>query len=504
MAMRLRFNRYHRLMAFATLALPLLSQPAAALYLSPTVEGQVLLFPYYSVRNDTDTLIAITNHRDEVKALRVNILEGENGQIIQYFNLYLAPNDSWTASLTVQDEQAVLRSADTSCTVPRLVDDEGVTLAAPLALPPELNDSGRTSADRAFEGMVEVIEMGVIDTQGLGQLALFAEDETRPEGCSFLEFAWIAPDGIWFNAPQTDMAAPSGGLSGDGVIINVPLARASAFQATALNDFYRPGAEEPISLNHTPVEAQPTLGSAQPRVSQLLSADGEGNLSLVEDNWETAYQAVSAALISDLIINQYAQQAAIGGLTEWVLSFPTKGAMSVPGAVQRPFTASFDEPVIGMGDGMACEMVSLDFRSRDGDTSFPPVIFIDPLPPTHLCYAVNVISFGNSELPGSAAQNEVNDITSDLLGSRLFIDARSAIQGFNVGDAGWARVRYNGMNNGAGPELNHRLVNSISGRIYHGLPGIGFAVQAVQNRAINALFAAGFAHQRPVQVNIPL
>ena len=49
-------------------------------------KGQVLLFPYYSVRNGLDTLISVVNTTNEVKALKVRFREGRNNRSVFSFN----------------------------------------------------------------------------------------------------------------------------------------------------------------------------------------------------------------------------------------------------------------------------------------------------------------------------------------------------------------------------------------------------------------------------------
>ena len=62
--------------------------------------GQVLIYPYYTVRNGWTTLLSIVNN-DSVngKAVKVRFLEGKNGASVASFNLFMAPDDIWTGAV---------------------------------------------------------------------------------------------------------------------------------------------------------------------------------------------------------------------------------------------------------------------------------------------------------------------------------------------------------------------------------------------------------------------
>jgi len=93
-----------------------LIQCAEAANLNPGGTGQALIYPYYTVNNDLNTLLSVVNTRDEVKAVKLRFLESDNGQSVLDFNLYLAPFDVWTAALSATGNGAELATADNSCT----------------------------------------------------------------------------------------------------------------------------------------------------------------------------------------------------------------------------------------------------------------------------------------------------------------------------------------------------------------------------------------------------
>src|SRR5690606_14660291 len=91
---------------------------ATAVNINPDGLGQVLVYPYYTVRNDQATLVSVVNTTDETKAVKVRFLEALNSREVLDFNLYLSPFDVWTGAIVATANGAQLQVTDTSCTVP--------------------------------------------------------------------------------------------------------------------------------------------------------------------------------------------------------------------------------------------------------------------------------------------------------------------------------------------------------------------------------------------------
>ena len=451
-----------------------------AVHVNPDGTGQVLIYPYYTTRNENDTLISVVNTTDEVKAIKVRFIEGENSREVLDFNLYMSPFDVWTASITEGANGPKFQTTDSSCLVPNITEFDFQTLL--------FNDGGRTSVDRAREGYVELIEMGNV----VGPLATNAiHAGGTPASCAALSSAWVG-GGVWAQNPDDQMAPPSGGLFGDGVVINVPGARAMGYDPVALDGFFVPtdngdGTFTPrVSLHSNPGDLDPSLSDVFPAESTVVLAAGPGVFP-VTDTWITAPASIfpiNAVLNTNAVMNQYATEDNINGATEWVLTFPTKRPHVVGPAV-APFTSVFD--------GEACEEVILEFWDREEaqtPVGGPPV---SPAPGSgndELCYEVNVVTFSNSVSSQGAAGNEANDIASDVLSSRLFVDfGLETSPGF---DSGWGSLQFNG--NGAGGAIVHEFV-ADSGNTYVGLPTVGFAVRAADNASINALFGVSSDHK---------
>src|SRR5450759_1940099 len=90
-------------------ALGTVAGAAQAVNLGNDGEGQVLIYPYYTVQTKAilggtgqfNTLITVVNSDStHGKAVKVRFLEGKASHEVLDFNLYLSPNDMWTGALT--------------------------------------------------------------------------------------------------------------------------------------------------------------------------------------------------------------------------------------------------------------------------------------------------------------------------------------------------------------------------------------------------------------------
>jgi hypothetical protein len=81
-----------------------ISTPIVAVEVNPDGIGQVLLYPYYTVRNSSagnalNTLLTVGNTTAHVKSLRVRFREGAVGAPVADLNLYLNAHDMWTGAV---------------------------------------------------------------------------------------------------------------------------------------------------------------------------------------------------------------------------------------------------------------------------------------------------------------------------------------------------------------------------------------------------------------------
>src|ERR1700752_3341761 len=102
----------------SALALLCFADLAGAVTLSPHGIGQALIYQYYPVNKNQDTLISVTNASDVGKAIQVRFREGRNGRDALSFVLLLGAHDTWTAALSsIEDEGARITTHDTTCTL---------------------------------------------------------------------------------------------------------------------------------------------------------------------------------------------------------------------------------------------------------------------------------------------------------------------------------------------------------------------------------------------------
>ena len=81
------------------LALGLSGLAEASVNLAENGHGQALLYPIFTVDDGWSSLFSVTNTTDQAKALKVIVREARVGQELLFFNLYLAPRDTWTGSI---------------------------------------------------------------------------------------------------------------------------------------------------------------------------------------------------------------------------------------------------------------------------------------------------------------------------------------------------------------------------------------------------------------------
>ncbi|MCB1604225.1 MAG: hypothetical protein KDI59_06240 [Xanthomonadales bacterium] len=134
--------------------------------------GQVLIYPYYTVRNNLNTLISVVNISDRTKAIKVRFYEGKNSRKCLDFNVYLSPYDVWTSGLVLASatalyspgfegqETAKIVTNDNSCTDPAIISENEFL---PWSFSGDNLDPLGDDLSRCTEGHFEIIEMGVID-----------------------------------------------------------------------------------------------------------------------------------------------------------------------------------------------------------------------------------------------------------------------------------------------------------------------------------------------------
>jgi hypothetical protein len=251
---------------------------AEAVVLNPDNTGQVLIFPYYTVNaaggNAFNTYVSITNTAPNAKVLKVRFREGKTSAEVLDFNLYLSPNDVWVAAV-VPDGQGTDNPArlaftpDLSCTDPAIPTagepfKNFAYLTAPDSLP-------GTTLDRTREGYIEVFEMATLAGTAAANVTHPAVGGPPPN-CA----AMRSPDGTTAPAPMLitgNALTPTGGLYGQGTLINVANGADYGYVADALDMYANTPYYFGVGSN------LPTLGGTQGIPSALsITRDAAGNL----------------------------------------------------------------------------------------------------------------------------------------------------------------------------------------------------------------------------------
>jgi len=434
---------------------------SSAVQLNPEGTGQVLIYPFYSVNNNLNTAYAVVNTTDQAKAVKVTFRESEAGLSMLSFNVYLGAYDVWTGGLipaTSTDpdhtgEPSVLHlTADGSCAP--FLDKSGVEFSP--ALLDQGPDQQNNSLARARTGHIEVLEMGTLN----GQAAEWVNRDFNGDApdCEAIEAGW--DQGEWTLEPTT---APTGGILGSGFVVNVASGVSFSFDAVALDNFW--GAEH----SHTePGSALPDLSSGMSQSTRLMD-DGQ----VLVNQWDTGYEAVSAALINTIVFNEYALDIIVNGQTEWVINYPTKHHHVEPALVQPV------PPFSNLWSGhSSCESFFVRIRDRSSQvtTSGRPIGF-----GPRLCVSTNVMSF---ILPGGIYVE-----TSPVLGSDSHISVTST-SAPHATENGWAQLEFS---------RESQLMMTPEGIALRGLPVTGFAVQQFHNagagEGLLARYGSVFAHK---------
>jgi hypothetical protein len=432
---------------------------AMAVSVSQNGLGQVLIFPYYTVRSAANggastaynTLVSIMNSTLRAKAVKVNFMEGRNSRPILDFHLYLAPKDTWTVAIVPTASGAGIFTSDKSCTIPVVSNNA----TAPVhfvnyAYSGGSDDGGGPSLDRTREGFIEVIEMG--DVIGATEIAVTAVNGAPPCTSTELQYATIVANTV----------AGSGGLFGSASIVNVLKGDDWAVRSVAL-----------ASFSSTPIwfpwgDVRPNLANVNPKISTVAS--GGWTISTDWSASGNSVDAVSAVLMHDAFYNEFVLDAVTNSATDWVVTFPTKrfyySGSNVVNLFQRNFGASG-----------ACDDILITEHDREARTFVPPGG--NPPPPTvvqSLCWGTSIVSFNGKNALGS-----VNAIVYQA----TYANGQARLL-FNVGSVPLGKHKLFG---GASVAYDHRTggTANLVATTFNGLPAIGFAATTYENGTLGGV-----------------
>ena len=181
--------------------------------------GHKLLFPYFSAQGNNATLINITNS-DTVngKLVKVRFRGAGNSDDLYDFQLLLSPGDVFTGSITqaTATSGASFSSSDTSCVVPSGAKNN-------TFLTTRVDPAGDVNA-QTREGYIEVLNMADIRpaTTLFGLVKHTTGKPNTAPTCTDTNLdPFLGTDVADVTAAQArGMEPPTGGLSGDWVILN--------------------------------------------------------------------------------------------------------------------------------------------------------------------------------------------------------------------------------------------------------------------------------------------
>lgn len=382
-----------------------------SMFTSAENTGQVILFPYYDAENSNNSVFHVVNTTADYKAVKIRIMEYVNSDEVLDFNLYLSPYDhfSWAMIKDENGEGAAIKTFDNSCTVPALGSPNppysGYTAADGGKVQPmvnfgyakDLNDS----ITRSLAGHIEVIEMGVV-AKAAWKTAIKHSSAGVPKDCTVVQKAWLtnpaSPDVL-----TTDVTAPTGGLYGLSYALNVNDAAAFGIDPMVIDDFAS------VSLHSAPGDELPSLNDTRANLSAWIQTTS-GAYS--DQTYTRAVDAVSGMMMTKSISNDVMVNAAVGGQSDWVITFPTKRFYVDPDEVTTAPVAPFAESYTGpTKTDLACEDISITMYDREEQTTTVDIPGFSPAPPgvksAEICLEMNVMQWGlesslNASLPVSA------------------------------------------------------------------------------------------------------
>jgi hypothetical protein len=457
---------------------------AQAVFQDPSGNGQVLLYPYYTVQqqggNAYNTYLSVVNTTTRGKALKVRFREGKNSREVLDFNLFLSPNDVWTAVVLPSDTTATsaarIITGDNSCTNPA-IPATGIEFRN-YAYVGAQTDSAGAGVDRTREGYLEILEMATVNNVApLNALTAITHTSVGiPTNCAVVQTNNLAT-----TAPAGTFTAPTGGLNGTYTLINVQNGADMGGNAYAFSNFR-------TTAGYTDVGDETfNLSSGDP-VSVVVATQPTGTTAYFSV-FTNPVDAVSATMMHTSVINEYALDTATRSNTDWVMTFPTKRFYVTSTAAATPFTNKFT------ANG-ACETISFQFFNREEAGATAALGDFSPSLPgvsDALCWESTVLSLRN----GTSHMPTTGD--SGVLGSRnaQAVNVRSGFQN------GWAQLSFAGTNatttgitSVAAVSQSFNVNTGASSTVaqnFRGLPVIGFMVRTLFNGTLSCTGVGGAA-----------
>ena len=502
---------------------------ADTLQLSTTGTGHMLVVPYFSAQNGNKTLLSLTNtDAKNGKAVKIRFRGAANSDDVYDFQVFLSPGDVWTADIHQgADGFAALTTADNSCTKPTNVNQSfKATRLKAAGWTDEVNQSNTR------EGYIEIFNMGDIRLLA-NKTNATAEDlykatkhdpVTGKPACGSYSATTVWKDLDKTTNATTDLNAlgldvPTTGLMANWTIINVPNATAWSGAATAVEAMNSAALPVPVPAEAAIVyfpQVDATVGGALTgAVAANFTADpllrgglvsGQAQFDLPD--MSTTYvgalpvplsngpiaqaAALTKALATTSINNEFWTLDGISGATDWVFSMPTRRYSAAVdytapasikytdlGGAAHYFTA--DNMVLNSANIACVRGITNTFWNREegtaivdtGDTSSSPG---DAAPaPLAMCGETSVLAFNDPASTGSPAA------PTKVLGAQTTVRNYNILIGGTKVEEGWMRLDT--------PSADTLL--AVPGPNI-GLPIIGSAFMSAYNPAVSAGVSGNF------------
>ncbi len=487
--------------ALAAAGVSMFSGATSAVALSSEGTGETLIYPYYTARGATNTLLSVVNTTTQGKVVKVRFREAKDSRDVLDFNLFLSAYDVWTGAVTqnVLGTGARLLTNDTSCTSPAksaftnlgngvyavdFFNFEYQSADASTFHDAANRLAGPQSLDRTLDGYVEIIEMATVPVTTALYTAIAHVAGVPP--CT----ATVVPAGA-SPAGQLGNIAPSGGLFGVVTFVATGnLGMSTSSNAVALNGFARTGVISAPNSDQPNLRDHNSCTSAVIDGTQVVVADMKiaGVCSpLAQAN------AVSATLMSTKLSGEYSYSLDLAAATDWVITMPGKSYYTDPSLMLPTSTTTALAPFTNIWKPikqLASEPVSLVDTDREESRNSAltcatnpnlPECTFSPRPPDQevigaaLNWESGTVSFGS----GPKATGPSGVLASN--NNAWFAGRQQAIK-----DGGWLELTFTGTNASVGISgtvtsslsLTSGLATKVAGSAvtFTGLPVIGFSI----------------------------
>lgn len=266
--------------------------PAQAVRLAQNEAAQVAIVPLFNTLGGMDTLLKVSNG-PAYSAVRVQ-LRNSDGQRIEAFNIYLAPNEAWGAALTERPDGPVMTKTDPMC----ILGIGGTSAVNPLQTEIPLSS--------AF-GYIEILLMGHVEDPDV-------QFEISSRSCEALAGRFAA--GPWEIDGNDGVVAPSNALQLLAQLINVERGTLYGLESVHLAEFR----DRPF---HVPPAQQFGLsdvhdqGTLQGETSSLV-CDG----TCETKTWVDRRDAVASLFLAVARSADYGVNPAIGASSSFVILNP--------------------------------------------------------------------------------------------------------------------------------------------------------------------------------------